>query len=169
MSIQWPYTHVHPHVLASLSPHQLPSPALKRAAKRYVIAMNELNKQICDYNAEALQRQLAGCRTHVEMRQLLLQSAQVPFVAVNMNTVAAHMPRLVVLDRAAQCVNLLREVLDEWEGDAALARGTATAPATATATATAAPAPSNAADEALGAATFSMFSAWTPSQSTSLV
>lgn len=165
MSIQWPYTHVNPHVFASLSPHQPPSPALKRAAKRYVIAMNELNKQICDYNAEALQCQLAGCRTHIEMRQLLLQSAQVPFVAVNINTVAAHTPRLVVLDRAAQCVNLLREVLDEWEGDAALAPATASA----TASATAAPAPSNAADEPPAAATFSVFSAWTPSQSTSLV
>lgn len=159
MSIQWPQTVVSHNVLAYLPPHQTPSPPLKRACKRYVTAMNELNKQICDYNAEALQRQLSVCRTLAEMRQLLLQVMQVPFASVNVHTVSAHMPRLIVLDRAAQCVNLLREVLDEWEMD-----GTSAASASDGDPNTAA-----AATEIPISESFSVFSSWSPIQAASLV
>lgn len=115
MSIQWPELQLQPQVLAALPPHHRASPTLKRACKRYIIAMNELNKQVCDYNTEGLEEQMTQCRTHAEVRQLLLKTACVPFVSVSVQTLLTQLPRLVILDRAAQCVNLLREVLDEWE------------------------------------------------------
>lgn len=157
MSIQWPNTHVQRHVLGALPPHHPPSASLKRAGKRYITAMTELNKQICDYNAEALQRQLNNCRSNVEMQQVLLQVVQVPFVAVNIHTLSAHVPRLLMLDRAAQCVSVLREVLDEWENDSAAVPDLSAQPTTGTSGEDAAP------------ASFSVFSAWSPIQPTSLV
>lgn len=158
MSIQWPQTVVSPHVLQYLPAHQTPSYSLKRAAKRYVTAMNELNKQICDYNAQVLQRQLSTCGTHAEMSQLLVQAAQVPFASVSIQTVNLQMPRLIVLDRAAQCVNLLREVLDEWHIEAPEGGSGTDAVQSAAATA----------DNPLPQS-FSVFSSWSPIQTASLV
>lgn len=115
MSLHWPELQLQPHVFMSLPPHQMPSPSLKRACKRYVTAMNQLNKQICDLNADALEQEMMQCRTHSELRDLVLQTKRVPFVSMNVHTLSSQLPRLLVLERAAQCVSLLRDVLDEWE------------------------------------------------------
>lgn len=115
MSIAWPDVNLCPDCMHSLPRHRTPSPALRRACRRYIIAMGNLNKQIAAYNTEVLLRQLQSASTHGELRALLHHCLSSPFVPVPLPALAPALPQLTALHRAYQCLAILKDTLDNWQ------------------------------------------------------
>lgn len=115
MSIAWPEVNVAPECLHLLPRHRTPSAALRRACRRYVIAMGNLNKQVAAYNTEVLLRQLQSASTHGELRALLHHCLSSPFVPVPLPALAPALPHLTALHRAYHCLAVLKDTLDNWQ------------------------------------------------------
>lgn len=114
MSIEWPHVTLDPQALSSLPPTHTPSMTLKRACKRYVIAMHNLNKQLVALNMDVLLRQLQAASSHEELRAVMAQCELVPFASAPVYTLAPMMPTLTILHRAFQCLHVLKDTLDNW-------------------------------------------------------
>jgi len=119
MSIDWPTVTLDPQALSHLPSTRTPSPALRRACKRYVIAMHNLNKQLVALNMDVLLRQLQTASSHEEVRAVMTQCELVPFASVPVNTLSSTMPTLITLHRAFQCLHVLKDTLDSWDNWAA--------------------------------------------------
>lgn len=115
MSLEWPTVLLDPQAMMLLPPGRVPSPALKRACRRYIIAMGNLNKQVVAYNTEVQLRRLQTALTHEELRALMQQCTVSPFVSVPVNTMSPMMPQLVTLHRAFLCAHVLKDTLESWD------------------------------------------------------
>ena len=115
MSIAWPEVNVAPDCLHALPRHRTPSSSLRRACRRYIIAMGNLNRQVAAYNTEVLLRQLQGVTSHGELRALLHQCIAVPFVPVPLPALTPAVPHLTALHRAYHCLTVLKDTLDNWQ------------------------------------------------------
>lgn len=115
MSLDWPAVLLDPDVFTLLPAGRMPSPPLKRACRRYIIAMGNLNKQVVAYNTEVQLRRLQTALTNEELRALMQQCMVTPFVSVPVNTLSPMVPQLVTLHRAFQCAHVLKDTLDSWD------------------------------------------------------
>jgi hypothetical protein len=117
MSLEWPAVVLEDDVLSSLPPSRMSSSALKRACRRYVVAMSNVNKQVVAYNTDVHLHRLQTALTHEELRAMMqqYQCMLAPFVSVPVNTLSPVMPQLITLHRAFQCAHVLKDTLESWD------------------------------------------------------
>lgn len=114
MSLEWPDVTLDQRALAALPASHTPSPLLRRACKRYIMALHNLNKQLVAYNMDVLLRQLQSVSSHEELRDIMGQCELVPFASVPVPSLSGTLPALITLHRAFQCLRLLKDTLNSW-------------------------------------------------------